>query len=136
MCPIAITSSPCSCRQVVGRLGRSVLAVVFALMVESGVGVRWSDCSRWIGRVLWRYPSQWPGRQDSLGGSAKTLMFVNCSPASSNAEDSSHVIYVAFRAEVGELVDVVTESTTCVVHMLRPLRRNGSYKPPFEKGVF
>ncbi|CAK9011317.1 Kinesin-like protein KIN-14E (Kinesin-like calmodulin-binding protein) (Protein ZWICHEL) [Durusdinium trenchii] len=74
--------------------------------------------------------------QDSLGGSAKTLMFVNCSPASSNAEDSSHVIYVAFRAEVGELVDVVTESTTCVVHMLRPLRRNGSYKPPFEKGVF
>ena len=27
------------------------------------------------------------GRQDSLGGSAKTLMFVNCSPASSNCEE-------------------------------------------------
>ena len=27
------------------------------------------------------------GPQDSLGGSAKTLMFVNCSPASSNCEE-------------------------------------------------
>merc|ERR1719265_1125922 len=27
--------------------------------------------------------------QDSLGGSAKTLMFVNCSPAASNAEETT-----------------------------------------------
>merc|ERR1719253_149728 len=36
--------------------------------------------------------------QDSLGGSAKTLMFVNCSPASSNTEESVQSLKYASRA--------------------------------------
>lgn len=36
--------------------------------------------------------------QDSLGGSAKTLMFVNCSPASSNAEETQMSLKWASRA--------------------------------------
>jgi len=36
--------------------------------------------------------------QDSLGGSAKTLMFVNCSPASSNAEETMMSLTWANRA--------------------------------------
>ncbi|CAK9011358.1 Kinesin-like protein KIN-14I (Kinesin-like calmodulin-binding protein) (OsKCBP), partial [Durusdinium trenchii] len=37
--------------------------------------------------------------QDSLGGSAKTLMFVNCSPASSNAEETLTSLKWATRAK-------------------------------------
>ncbi|CAE7908117.1 KIN14E [Symbiodinium sp. KB8] len=37
--------------------------------------------------------------QDSLGGSAKTLMFVNCSPASSNSEESMMSLKWATRAK-------------------------------------
>merc|ERR1719158_1708087 len=37
--------------------------------------------------------------QDSLGGSAKTLMFVNCSPASSNADESLMSLNWATRAK-------------------------------------
>merc|ERR1719331_2007240 len=36
--------------------------------------------------------------QDSLGGSSKTLMFVNCSPASSNAEETQMSLKWASRA--------------------------------------
>merc|ERR1719217_938704 len=36
--------------------------------------------------------------QDSLGGSAKTLMFVNCSPAASNAEETLMSLKWASRA--------------------------------------
>merc|ERR1712050_245629 len=36
--------------------------------------------------------------QDSLGGSAKTLMFVNCSPASSNSEETQMSLKWATRA--------------------------------------
>merc|ERR1712107_15136 len=36
--------------------------------------------------------------QDSLGGSAKTLMFVNCSPAASNAEETQISLKWATRA--------------------------------------
>merc|ERR1719382_875490 len=37
--------------------------------------------------------------QDSLGGTAKTLMFVNCSPASSNAEETFMSLKYASRAK-------------------------------------
>ena len=37
--------------------------------------------------------------KDSLGGSAKTLMFVNCSPASSNAEETLTSLKWATRAK-------------------------------------
>jgi hypothetical protein len=37
--------------------------------------------------------------QDSLGGSAKTLMFVNCSPAQSNMEESLNSLKYATRAK-------------------------------------
>merc|ERR1719298_262456 len=37
--------------------------------------------------------------QDSLGGSAKTLMFVNCSPAKSNAQETSMSLKYAARAK-------------------------------------
>merc|ERR1719469_1005683 len=37
--------------------------------------------------------------QDSLGGSAKTLMFVNCSPASSNFEETLMSLKYATRAK-------------------------------------
>jgi len=37
--------------------------------------------------------------QDSLGGSAKTLMFVNCSPASSNCEETLTSLKWATRAK-------------------------------------
>jgi len=36
--------------------------------------------------------------QDSIGGTAKTLMFVNCSPASSNSEESTMSLKWASRA--------------------------------------
>merc|ERR1719215_1048446 len=36
--------------------------------------------------------------QDSLGGTAKTLMFVNCSPAASNAEETTMSLKWASRA--------------------------------------
>ena len=36
--------------------------------------------------------------QDSLGGSAKTLMFVNCSPASSNLDETTRSLKYATRA--------------------------------------
>merc|ERR1719472_559466 len=36
--------------------------------------------------------------QDSIGGSAKTLMFVNCSPAASNSEESTMSLKWASRA--------------------------------------
>merc|ERR1719437_317790 len=37
--------------------------------------------------------------QDSLGGSAKTLMFVNCSPASSNQDETIMSLKYATRAK-------------------------------------
>jgi len=37
--------------------------------------------------------------QDSLGGTAKTLMFVNCSPASSNADETVNALKYASRAK-------------------------------------
>merc|ERR1719247_4092875 len=37
--------------------------------------------------------------QDSLGGSAKTLMFVNCSPAKSNMDETSMSLKYATRAK-------------------------------------
>merc|ERR1719446_1400169 len=37
--------------------------------------------------------------QDSLGGSSKTLMFVNCSPASSNVDETSNALKYATRAK-------------------------------------
>merc|ERR1719356_2109124 len=37
--------------------------------------------------------------QDSLGGTAKTLMFVNCSPASSNEEETVMSLKYAARAK-------------------------------------
>merc|ERR1719189_2372442 len=37
--------------------------------------------------------------QDSLGGTAKTLMFVNCSPASSNADETLMSLKYATRAK-------------------------------------
>merc|ERR1711920_861574 len=37
--------------------------------------------------------------QDSLGGSAKTLMFVNCSPANSNADETLMALKYAQRAK-------------------------------------
>jgi len=37
--------------------------------------------------------------QDSLGGTAKTLMFVNCSPASSNADETVMSLKYATRAK-------------------------------------
>jgi len=37
--------------------------------------------------------------QDSLGGTAKTLMFVNCSPASSNVEETAISLKYATRAK-------------------------------------
>merc|ERR1711981_634024 len=37
--------------------------------------------------------------QDSLGGSAKTLMFVNCSPSSSNLEETVNALKYATRAK-------------------------------------
>merc|ERR1712224_401966 len=37
--------------------------------------------------------------QDSLGGTAKTLMFVNCSPASSNYDESVMSLKYATRAK-------------------------------------
>lgn len=37
--------------------------------------------------------------QDSLGGTAKTLMFVNCSPASSNADETTMSLKYATRAK-------------------------------------
>merc|ERR1712099_136480 len=37
--------------------------------------------------------------QDSLGGTAKTLMFVNCSPASSNADETHMSLKYATRAK-------------------------------------
>merc|ERR1719401_286739 len=37
--------------------------------------------------------------QDSLGGSAKTLMFVNCSPASSNEDETLNALKYAQRAK-------------------------------------
>merc|ERR1711974_555884 len=37
--------------------------------------------------------------QDSLGGTAKTLMFVNCSPASSNFEETVNSLKYAQRAK-------------------------------------
>merc|ERR1719301_133927 len=40
--------------------------------------------------------------QDSLGGTAKTLMFVNVSPASNNADESSHTLRYASRARTIE----------------------------------
>merc|ERR1712176_353877 len=36
---------------------------------------------------------------DSLGGNAKTLMFVNCSPVASNAEETSAALSCAERAK-------------------------------------
>merc|ERR1719361_2426366 len=37
--------------------------------------------------------------QDSLGGSAKTLMFINCSPASSNEDETIMALKYAHRAK-------------------------------------
>merc|ERR1719230_2008098 len=37
--------------------------------------------------------------QDSLGGTAKTLMFVNCSPASSNVDETTMSLKYATRAK-------------------------------------
>merc|ERR1719272_231822 len=37
--------------------------------------------------------------QDSLGGSSKTLMFVNCSPASSNVDETTMSLKYATRAK-------------------------------------
>merc|ERR1719189_3342151 len=37
--------------------------------------------------------------QDSLGGSAKTLMFVNCSPANSNVDETINSLKYATRAK-------------------------------------
>merc|ERR1712232_588893 len=37
--------------------------------------------------------------QDALGGTAKTLMFVNCSPASSNAEETMMSLKYATRTK-------------------------------------
>merc|ERR1719271_2149494 len=37
--------------------------------------------------------------QDSLGGTAKTLMFVNCSPAASNADETLNALKWAARAK-------------------------------------
>merc|ERR1712113_1144436 len=37
--------------------------------------------------------------QDSVGGTAKTLMFVNCSPASSNADETVMSLKYATRAK-------------------------------------
>merc|ERR1712032_965485 len=37
--------------------------------------------------------------QDSLGGTAKTLMFVNCSPASSNCDETLNSLKYASRAK-------------------------------------
>merc|ERR1712188_60492 len=37
--------------------------------------------------------------QDALGGTAKTLMFVNCSPASSNVEETVQTLKYANRAK-------------------------------------
>merc|ERR1712182_167289 len=37
---------------------------------------------------------------DSLGGNAKTLMFVNCSPAASNAEETNSSLSYAARAKL------------------------------------
>merc|ERR1712099_160388 len=37
--------------------------------------------------------------QDSLGGTAKTLMFVNCSPASSNLDETVNSLKYASRAK-------------------------------------
>merc|ERR1719361_91909 len=37
--------------------------------------------------------------QDSLGGSAKTLMFVNCSPANSNSDETLNSLKYATRAK-------------------------------------
>ena len=36
---------------------------------------------------------------DSLGGNAKTLMFVNCSPASGNLDETSAALAYAVRAK-------------------------------------
>merc|ERR1712032_640812 len=38
--------------------------------------------------------------QDALGGTSKTLMFVNCSPASSNLEESQMSLKYATRAKL------------------------------------
>merc|ERR1712151_1451785 len=37
--------------------------------------------------------------QDALGGSSKTLMFVNCSPASSNSDETTMSLKYATRAK-------------------------------------
>merc|ERR1712217_941959 len=46
--------------------------------------------------------------QDSLGGTAKTLMFVNCSPASSNMEETMMSLQYAARAK--KITNVVKKS--------------------------
>merc|ERR1719160_1427803 len=50
--------------------------------------------------------------QDSLGGSAKTLMFVNCSPAESNQEETRMSLRYASRAK--RIARPVTKATKLV----------------------
>merc|ERR1712217_134374 len=47
--------------------------------------------------------------QDSLGGSAKTLMFVNCSPASSNLQETLMSLKYASRAK--KITNAVTRKS-------------------------
>merc|ERR1712217_577676 len=47
--------------------------------------------------------------QDSLGGTAKTLMFVNCSPATSNLQETLMSLKYASRAK--KITNVVKKST-------------------------
>merc|ERR1712080_773459 len=47
--------------------------------------------------------------QDSIGGTAKTLMFVNCSPAESNVDETSMSLKYATRAK--KIVNDVKKKT-------------------------
>merc|ERR1719506_3142199 len=57
--------------------------------------------------------------QDSLGGSAKTLMFVNCSPAKSNMDETSMSLKYATRAK--NVVNSIAKKTM----MSRPAAGGG-----------